>query len=123
MAPSLLPELSPEAIQNIRAASSLRKNFADNLVWKCFTEDVLKTSNINGRKEKMQLYPSKMSAIHQVVYSQWPLKLGASEEKDCTGKCVKAIDERNRHLNRKKKNKHKKKSKLDDTSSLSSSDN
>ena len=119
--PSLLLELTPEAIQKIRAASNPRKNFAANLVLKCFTEEVLKTSNVNGRKGKMQLDPSKISSIRRVVYSQWPLKPGASEEKDWTGKCTKAIDERNRRLNRKKSKHKKKRSKLDDTSSSSSS--
>ena len=119
----LLPsffELTTEQIRRIKEASSSRKNFAAKLVHEIFPQEVLTSSNVNGRKGKSKLDPEKMSTVRQIVYTYWPLKPGACEEKDWASKCTKAIDEAGRRLNRKKMKK-KKKNKGDSTS-VSSSD-
>ena len=81
--------------------SSSRKNFAANLVRQLFTVEERASSNVRGKGRKPQLNPVKIDVVRSKTLEMYPL--GSNEyEKKVWSDCIKAIDEANRRLNRKK---------------------
>ena len=81
--------------------SSSRKNFSANLVRQLFTEEERASSNVRGKGGKAQLNQAKIDVVKAKTFEMHPLELFENEKK-AWGDCIKAIDEANRRLNRKK---------------------
>ena len=85
----------------LKMDSSSRKNFAANLVRQLFTEEERAASNVRGKGGKAQLNPAKIDVVRIKAIEMWPLE-SYENEKKAWSDCIKAIDEANRRLNRKK---------------------
>ena len=89
-------------IKVARSASCSRRNFAARLVAELFYEDIRKHSNVSVKLGKMKLNPVLMDYAKSLVFQFYPLEHSESEKVEW-GKCVIAIDEFNRSLNKQRK--------------------
>ena len=90
--------ISELELQNLKEHSCSRKNFAKNLACMLFDEDTRINSNVSGRG-KRKLNPIIVSYIQSVCFQFYPHD---GDEEAEWKICIKAIDEGNRRLNRKK---------------------
>ena len=96
--PSQTSWITETDIKEIKDNSCSRKNFAKNLACILFDDETWAKSNVSGRK-KRKLNPIIISYIRSVCFQCYPYD--GNEEVEWK-ECVKAIDEGNRRLVRKK---------------------
>ena len=85
-----------------RSASCLRTNFSARLVAELFDEDTRKPSNVLAKLSKLKLNPVLMDYAKSLVFQFYPLEHSESEKVEW-GRCVIAIDEFNRRMNKQRK--------------------
>ena len=88
-----------KGVMRLRNNSTLRKNFAAQIVRSIFTKEERSISNVNGSRNNAQLDPLRISFVKQKVFLMYPLQPGEKTDK-AWAVCVGAIDEANRRLNR-----------------------
>ena len=93
--------LNPVYLTQVRSNSSSRANFAANLMRAMFTKETRISSNVAGKCGKRKLDPSKIASIKVATFNMWPCTPGETPDV-CWKACVKAIDEANRRLVRRK---------------------
>ena len=94
--------LDSEKIKATCSASCSRRNFSARLVAELFDEDPRKHSNVSGKLGKLKLNPVLMDYAKSLVFQFYPLEHSESEKVEW-GRCVIAIDEFNRRLNKQRK--------------------
>lgn len=94
--------LSAELIKKLCVKSCSRQNFAAKLVAVMFDEQTRKRSNVGGKLGKIKLNPILIAHIKSLVFQHFPLE---EDEREATewSRCVVAIDEKNRRLNKSSK--------------------
>ena len=94
--------MSAKLIKKLRVKSCSHQNFAAKLVAVMFDEQTRKRSNVGGKLGKMKLNPILVAHIKSLVFQHFPLE---KNEKEATewGRCIVAIDEKNRRLNKSSK--------------------
>lgn len=86
-------------VNDVRLQSCSRSNFCANMVRRLFTLEERKQSNVRGKLGKRQLDPARLAVVQQSALSVYPLATG-EREADIWRRCIKAIDESCRRLNR-----------------------
>ena len=76
-------------------------NFTVQLMRQLFIENEWKVSNVNGRMGKKKLDPQRIAYIRNAAFHEFPLT-GAEREIEAWSRCIKAMDESARCLNRPK---------------------
>ena len=93
--------LDTSFIKSILQTSPTRSNFATDLMRCFFTRETRISSNVAGKCGKRRLDPDVITAIKIATFNAYPC--AAHEDKDaCWKACIRAIDEANRRLYRKK---------------------
>jgi len=96
--------LSPQLVKKLRMNSCSRRNFSAKLVAVLFDVQTRKCSNVSGKLGKMKLNPILIAHIKALAFQHFPLEQDEREETEWA-KCVVAIDEKNRRLNKSNKDK------------------
>ena len=66
--------LSPNLLKLLQNESYSRKNFAANLVVKCFPREDIRVSNCAGVRGKKKLDPDMMASVRNLVYETYLLE-------------------------------------------------
>ena len=88
-------------LNEIRLNSRSRMNFTVQLMRQLFSENERKVSNVNGKMGKKKLDPQRIAYIRNAAFHVFPLT-GAERETEAWSRCIKAMDESSRRLNRPK---------------------
>jgi len=91
--------LRAELVRRLRKKSCSRRNFAAKLVEVLFDKDIRKTSNVAGKWGKRKLNPILIQYIKSLSFQHFPLEEGETQNTEWA-RCVVAIDEKNRRLNK-----------------------
>ena len=97
--------LRPELIRRLRIKSCSRKNFAAKLVEATFDRETRSRSNVAGKMGKLKLNPILIEYVKSLVFQHFPSEEGEQQEAEWA-RCVVAIDEKNRRLNKTKTNRN-----------------
>ena len=93
--------LRPELITRLRIKSCSRKIFVAKLNEVTFDKETRSRSNVAGKFGKLKLNPILIEYMKSLVFQHYPLEEGEKQEIEWA-RCVVAIDEKNRRLNKAK---------------------
>ena len=91
--------LRADLVRKLRKGSCSRRNFSAKLVEVLFDKETRKRSNVAGKLGKMKLNPILMEYIKSLSFQHFPIEEDKSVEGEWS-RCVIAIDEKNRRLNK-----------------------
>ena len=95
--------LRAELVRKLRRKSCSRRNFSAKLNEVLFDKDTRKRSNVAGKMGKLRLNPILMDYIKSLAFQHFPLEKDENQNSEWA-RCIIAIDEENRRLNKNSRN-------------------